>query len=417
MSERFDIIISGASFTGLTLALALSRALGGGLKIAVAGASRRGLSTPDAASKANHSNPRAFAIAAGSKTLLDGLGVWEAIADDAQPVVQIEITDSALEASVRSVLLTYDNLTSDAAPASFIVPDAALSAAVNAVASADTSISFLGDARTVDFSADGAIGRLTFDDGRVAEASLVVGAEGRRSATRDAAGIGLVNRDYSQTGIVVQVEHDRPHNGVAVQHFLPGGPFAILPMRGNRSCITWSEQAETASRILALDDAAFLEEVERRFGGRLGGVKLASAPRSWPLSMHLARAFTASRLALIGDTARGVHPIAGQGLNLGFRDVAALAEVIADQARLGLDIGSPTVLDRYAQWRRFDSVQSTATFDAFNRLFSSDNVLLRSMREAGLGIVDRLGFVKQMLVKEAAGLQGDVPKLLRGEAI
>lgn len=416
-SEQFDVLISGANFTGFALALALAKPFGEDLRIGIIGAERGRPPFSEPAEQRIRDNPRAFAVAAGSKSLLEAVGVWGDIQDHAEPVLQIEITDSRLDAGVRPVLVTYDNLTDAGSPASYIVPDPVLSNALRQRAEAEPSIVFLGSAWAQQMTADQDGARVRLDDGRELAARLVVAAEGRRSALRDRAGISLVSRDYQQTGIVVQVRHERAHNGVAVQHFLPGGPFAILPMRANRSCITWSEQRTEAERILGLGDEAFLEEVELRFGGRLGQIELVSERRSWPLSMHLARSFAAKRLALIGDTARGVHPIAGQGLNLGFRDVAALCEVIADQARLGLDIGSPQALDRYASWRRFDSVQSTAAFDFFNRVFSNDNVLLRSMREAGLGLVDRLPMVKQAFVGEAAGLKGDVPKLLRGEPV
>ena len=230
-------------------------------------------------------------------------------------------------------------------------------------------------------------------------------------------GIKSVRWGYDQTGIVTIVAHERPHGGRAVQHFLPAGPFAILPLTGNRSCITWSEDAGEAARILALDDAAFLDEVDLRFGGRLGGIQLAGPRQSWPLELHLARSYAAPRLAVIGDAAHSVHPIAGQGLNLGLRDSAALVEVIADAARLGLDIGSAAVLERYEQWRRFDSTVSAIAFDGLNRLFSSDNAMLRAARDAGLGLVDRSPVLKQAFVKEASGLSGELPKLLRGERL
>jgi 2-octaprenyl-6-methoxyphenol hydroxylase len=258
---------------------------------------------------------------------------------------------------------------------------------------------------------------LALADGRALSSALVVAAEGRASALRDAAGIKLTGWSYGQTGIVTTVSHERPHGGRAVQHFLPGGPFAILPLTGNRSCITWSEDADDAARILALDDAAFLAEADKRFGGRLGTLALAGPRQSWPLSLHLARSYIAPRLALIGDTAHGVHPIAGQGLNLGLRDVAALAEVVADAARLGLDIGSTGVLERYEQWRRFDSTLSAAVFDGLNRLFSNDVALVRAARGFGLGLVNEFPGLKQRFVVEAAGLSGEVPKLMRGERI
>jgi 2-octaprenyl-6-methoxyphenol hydroxylase len=229
------------------------------------------------------------------------------------------------------------------------------------------------------------------------------------------AGIKVVGWSYPQVGIVTTVSHAKPHRGRAIQHFLPAGPFAILPLAGDRSCVTWTEEAERGRAIVALDDAGFLAEVQRRFGYRLGTVQLAGPRASWPLDMHLARAFATNRFALIGDAAHGVHPIAGQGLNLGLRDVAALTEVIADAARLGLDVGSPAVLERYERWRRLDSMLSAATFDGLNRLFSNDVTVARTARDFGLGLIERMPALKSFFVAEAAGLTGDIPKLLRGQ--
>jgi len=234
---------------------------------------------------------------------------------------------------------------------------------------------------------------------------------------REAAGIKIIGWNYAQTGIVTTVRHDRPHQGRAVQHFLPAGPFAILPLTGNRACITWTEDAREAARILALDDAGFVAEVEKRFGGKLGAIALDGPRQSWPLELHLARRYVGPRFALVGDAAHGVHPLAGQGLNLAFRDVAALTEVVVEAVRLGFDAGDAQALTRYERWRRFDSAISAATFDGINRLFANDATLLRSAREVGLGVVDRIPALKRFFVSEAAGLTGNVPRLLKGEAV
>ncbi len=404
-----DLVVSGASYSGLALALALVGALPG-IRIAVVDPQE-----PQGAGRPPR-DPRAFALSASSRHLLEAIGIWPAVSAEAEPVLDINITDSELGAGIRPTLLTYTNETGEGEAASHILPGGALLAALVDKARATAGIEFITPhsaptgSRTPDAGAPAALA-----DGREIAGRLVVAAEGRRSSLREAAGIKLVGWPYHQTGIVVTVAHERPHMGRAVQHFLPAGPFAILPLPGNRSCITWSEEAREARRILALDDEALLGEVEKRFGGQLGAVTLAGRPASWRLEMHLARAYVAPRLALVGDTAHGVHPIAGQGLNLALRDVAALAEVVAETMRVGLDPGSPDVLQRYERWRRFDSTVSALAFDSINRLFSNDSTLLRAARDFGLGVVDQLPFLKRMLVTEAAGLTGELPRLLKGE--
>jgi 2-octaprenyl-6-methoxyphenol hydroxylase len=408
-TDRYDLVIAGGGTAGLALACALGDALEDGLRIAVIDRAelRPGVRSLDA---------RAFALSAGSKRMLSVLGVWAAIGDDAQPVTAIDITDSSLDDAFRPMLVSYDN-TVDGEPATWIVEHGRLQQALLGAAAARPSIALLGGASAEGFEADEHGVTVHLGSGVGLRAALLVAADGRGSRLREAAGIKIVRWSYPQTGIVATVCHDKPHHCRAVQHFLPGGPFAILPLTGNRSCVTWTEDAAHAREVLALDDAGFLAEVERRFDYRLGAIALAGPRGSWPLDMHLARAMVAGRFALLGDAAHGVHPIAGQGLNLGLRDVAALAEVVADAARLGLDIGSLATLERYERWRRLDSAISAATFDALNRLFSNDVSVLRTARDFGLGLVERLPSLKQLFVAEAAGLTGDVPKLLRGERV
>lgn len=401
-----DVIIGGGGLTGLVLARTLALTLGEGATIAVLAP----------ATAAPRMDPRSYALSAGSRRLLDAIGVWPAVAADAEPVTGIDITDSALTDAIRPILLSYDTVIDDGQPGMWIVPADALQAAA-AAAIADLPSVTMRDATAAGFKNDAAGITIALADGARARAGLVVACDGRASPLRESAGIKTVAWRYPQTGIVTTVRHERPHAGRAIQHFLPGGPFAILPMKGNRSCVTWSEDEHEAARILALDDAGFLAELERRFGHRLGALELAGPRAGWPLAMHLARELIAPRFALVGDAVRGVHPIAGQGLNLGLRDVAALSECIVDAVRVGLDVGDATALERYARWRRFDGAASAAAFGALNTLFSQDNALLRAVRDAGLGVVDRLPALKQTLVREASGLTGEVPKLLRGEAL
>jgi 2-octaprenyl-6-methoxyphenol hydroxylase len=408
-TRTFDVLISGASFAGLALARALSIALGNGVRIAIVDRT--------APADGQRTDVRAFALSAASKRMLTVLDVWERLAADAQEVAGIEITDSGLEAGIRPILLEYDNHLAAGEPATFIVPAGALARALNDVVLADDAVTLIAPAEANGFKSGEARVDLSLAGGDHLDAALLVAADGRRSPLREAAGIKIIGWGYGQTGIVTTIAHARPHHAHAVQHFLPGGPFAILPLPGNRSCITWSEEAAEARRILALDDAGFLAEVEKRVGGRLGALELAGPRQSWPLEMHLARSYVAPRFAVIGDAAHGVHPIAGQGVNLAFRDVAALTEVLADAARLGLDLGNGEVLARYERWRRFDSAQSAATFDGLNRLFSNDWTLVRAARDFGLGLVDRMPRVKEYFVREAAGVSGELPRLLKGEPV
>ncbi|WP_072395971.1 FAD-dependent monooxygenase [Hyphomicrobium sp. CS1GBMeth3] len=411
-TQRFDIVISGASFAGLALARALLSAFGSDVRIALVDrATRQAPIRPDA---------RAFALSAGARHMLETLGVWQGIADEAQPVTEIEITDSSLEAGIRPVLLKYENRLTEgeaAEPASHIVPAAALERALLASVASDPALTMITPAEIARFADTGSKVTITLADGTEIAAALLVGAEGRRSPSRDAAHIKTVGWKYGQTAIVTTIAHERPHNSRAIQHFLPAGPFAILPLPGNRACLTWTEDADEARRILALDDAGFLAEVETRVAGRLGAIEVVGPRQSWPLEMHLARAYVAPRYALLGDAAHGVHPIAGQGVNLAFRDVAALGEVIVDALRLGLDAGSLQTLDRYERWRRFDSFMSAAAFDGLNKLFSNDWLLIRAARDFGLGVVDRLPGLKRRLVTEAAGMTGDLPRLFRSERL
>jgi 2-octaprenyl-6-methoxyphenol hydroxylase len=231
------------------------------------------------------------------------------------------------------------------------------------------------------------------------------------------AGIKTVDVDYGQSGIVCTIQHERPHNGRAEEHFLPAGPFAILPLTGDRSSIVWTERTDDANRLVASDDLVFEMELEQRFGLKLGEIRVEDKPRAWPLGLKLARAFVEPRFALVGDAAHGIHPIAGQGLNLGFKDVAALAETVVEADRLGQDIGALDVLERYQRWRRFDTVQMGVTTDILNRMFSNDFGPLRTIRDVGLGLVDRMPRMKEFFIRQASGLAGDTPRLLKGEAI
>lgn len=405
----FDVLVSGGSFAGLALMLALARATEGSLRLALM--ERAGLTTGE-----QKADGRAFALAAGSCRLLESLGVWSRLEPYAQPVSGIDITDSALRDAMRPVLLTYETELGGQ-PQMFILETWRLKQALAEAVLAEPAIQIIAPADVQGLQRQPGWLDVGLSDGQALGGRLVVAADGGRSALRSAAGIGVVGGPYRQQGIATIVAHDRPHEGRAVQHFLPAGPFALLPLPGQRSCITWTEADESARRIMALDDAAFLAEVQQRAGWRRGALALDGERAAWPLVGQLARSLVAPRLALIGDAVRSVHPIAGQGVNLGFRDVAALAEVVIEGMRLGLDPGDAAILDRYERWRRADGVQAAAAFSALNALFSNDSSLLRGVRDAGLGLVDRLPGLKQLLVAEAAGATGEVPRLLIGEPL
>jgi 2-octaprenyl-6-methoxyphenol hydroxylase len=403
--DTFDIAIAGGSYAGLALACALASALEHQASIAIV--ERRDPTGPAPA------DPRAYALSTGSKRLLEAVGVWSKLADHAQPVSAVDITDSALEHAIRPILLTYE--TDGAEPAMWIVDGTVLHAALLDAACNAAGVTVLGATEARAFATTDTRLDIELAAGSPLRARLLVATDGRRSPLRAHAGIKLIRWSHEQIGIVTRVHHERPHNSRAVQHFLPGGPFAILPMRGQRSCITWSEERARGEAILKLDDHGFLAEIEQRFGHRLGALRLDGPRASWPLEFQLARAMIARRFALAGDAVRSVHPLAGQGLNLALRDVAALTQCVAESMRLGLDPGDNTALERYERWRRFDSVTSAAAFDALNGIFSNDSVLGRAARDVGLGVVQRLPGLKQALVSEAAGQTGDVPRLLRGE--
>ncbi len=406
MSAQRSIVIGGGAFAGLALALALRQGLGADIPVIVA--------DPALAVRPSR-DPRATAIVAACRRLFEALGVWGEVADNAQPILDMVVTDSKLEDATRPVFLTFAGDVAPGEPFAHMVENRHLIDALTRHAESSgvdlrpTAVS------SYDQPADGI--DVTLADGSVVAASLLVAADGARSKLRERAGIATHGWDYDQSGIVVTVGHERDHGGRAEEHFLPAGPFAILPLAGKRSSLVWTEKRNEAARIVALDDDEFHAELERRFGLHLGEVKALDKPRAFPLSYFVARAFIGERLALVGDAAHVIHPIAGQGLNMGLRDVAALAEVVVDAARLGRDIGQFDVLERYQRWRRFDTMAMGFATNSLNVLFSNRSTLLRTVRDIGLGVVDRVPPLKDLFIRQAAGLAGEVPRLLKGEAL
>ena len=405
-NKTTDMVVGGAGFAGLALAIALREGLGEGFAVTVV----------DPALKAETSkDPRASAIAAAARRLFEAIGVWDAVAGDAQPMLDMVITDSKLDDAVRPTFLTFGGEVEPGEPFAHMVENRHL---IDALVKKAKELGVELRAGAVSgFETSPNTIEVKLADGESVAARLLVGADGAKSRIREQAGIASHGWNYNQSGIVCTVAHERDHNGRAEEHFLPAGPFAILPLMGKRSSIVWTEETREAERIVALPDEDFHAELEQRFGLHLGDLKVVGSRRAFPLGLFTARSFIGERLALIGDAAHIIHPIAGQGLNMGLRDVAALAETVADSARLGLDIGTPEVLERYQRWRRFDTLTMGVATDGLNRLFSNRSDVLRLARDIGLGIVERIPQLKQVFIREAAGFTGDVPKLLKGEMV
>ena len=404
-NAKIDILIAGGGFAGLALAIALRQGSDGALSVTLA----------DPAMDRASGDPRASAIAAAGRRLFETIGVWPAIADGAQPILDMVVTDSRLDHAMRPTFLTFDGEIAPGEPFAHMIENGPMIAALLGKARAEGVD--LRPVAVTQFQHDPARVTAQLSDGSSLSARLLVAADGARSVIREQAGIAVHGWDYDQAGIVTTIAHERDHNGRAEEHFLPAGPFAILPLTGHRSSIVWTESKADAARIVALSDADLLAELEQRFGLHLGDLAIAGPRRAFPLGLHVARSFIAERIALIGDAAHVIHPIAGQGLNMGLRDAAALAEAVIDAARLGIDVGAVSVLERYQRWRRFDTMAMGVATDSLNRLFSNNSDVLRLVRDMGLGLVDRMPNLKEFFIREAAGLTGDVPKLLKGEVL
>lgn len=410
--EKTDILIAGAALNGLAAAVALAgaRALRP-LDILV-------LDQADPTKFARDSfDGRASAITASSRLMLEALGIWDAIKAHAQPMRDIIVTDAKPGADTRPALLQFGEEDHGGEASAYMVENRHLYGALLDAALASPAIRLRTQTRIATYHFGPGLARIRTETGEEAKTSLIIAADGRASPARQAARIATYGWSYDQTGIVTTVAHERPHGGRAEEHFRPSGPFAILPLTHDRSSLVWTERSDDARRIMALVDPDFLAELESRFGGHLGAISLAGPRHAYPLAMQLAQSFIGERLALIGDAAHVIHPIAGLGFNLGLRDVAALAESVAEAVKLGLDPGSPAVLETYARWRRFDTVMTAVATDGLTRLFSNDNPGLRAIRGMGLRAAGSLGALKGFFMREAAGETGRLPKLLQGEAV
>jgi 2-octaprenyl-6-methoxyphenol hydroxylase len=406
VGPRLDVLVAGAGYVGLAAAVSIRDARPN-LKVAVVDAAPVGAWEKDT---------RASAIAAAACRMLGRLGCWDEIAPEAQAITEMIVTDSRSTDPVRPIFLTFGGEVAPGEPFAHMVDNKVLNRSLRRRAG-ELGIDIIEGVAVNGFERGPANMLVHLADGIVVNTRLLVAADGVNSKLRAMAGIKTVDFEYSQSGIVCTVAHERPHNGRAEEHFLPAGPFAILPLKGDRSSIVWTERTDDANRLVAADELVFEMELEHRFGLKLGEIRVEGKPRAWPLGLKLARAFVAPRFALAGDAAHGIHPIAGQGLNLGFKDVAALAETVVEADRLGQDIGALDVLQRYERWRRFDTVQMGITTDVLNRMFSNDFAPLRAVRDIGLGLVDRMPRMKEFFIRQASGLSGDMPRLLRGEPI
>lgn len=402
--EMFDVAVVGGGPVGLTLALALVRSLAG---VRVALLDRREFAVPK--------DQRASAIAAGVRRVFESLGVWDSLAAQASPIRRMRITDSGTADISRPLFLSFEGDVAPGEPFAHMLPNkVAIAALLEAIAG---RVTLLAPVEVTGFSADSGLARLRLEDGRIIAAPLLVAADGAHSTLRRLAGISVVARDYRQAGIVTTITHELEHQDTAYEHFRPAGPFASLPLSGRRSSLVWTERPDQAERYRQLPLEQVAAEIEAAMGSSLGAVTIEEKLQIFPLRLQIARDFVAPRLALIGDAAHVVHPIAGQGLNLGLKDVAALAEVVVEAMRLGADHGSAEVLERYQRWRRFDTALMAMVTDVMNRLFSNDIAPIRALRDLGLGMVDRLPMLKDAMIARAAGVERGGPRLLRGYPI
>ncbi len=400
-----DIIIVGGGLNGPALALAAAKA---GFTVTIIDA------LPMDTRAAPDFDGRSYALALASQRLLRGIGVWDQVTDDAQPMLEIKVTDGRAGEGPSPWMMHFDHAEIEEGPMGYMVEDRHLRRAFLDAMQAAPQITHLAGETVVAQAVEGAQVTVTLASGKAVTGRLLVGSDGRASGTATRAGIKRTGWGYGQTAVVCAVAHEKPHGGIAHQFFMPNGPLAILPLTENRSSIVWSESDARAATLQAMDDAAFLDALRPAFGSFLGQISLTGARFSYPLGLTLANRFIADRVALVGDAAHGVHPIAGQGLNAGLRDVAALAEVLTEARARGEDFAGPQPLARYQQWRRFDTTTLALATDTFNRLFSNDSPLLRVARDIGMGLVNAAPGLRRGFIREAAGLTGDLPKLMRG---
>lgn len=405
MTQTSDILIVGGGLNGPMLALAAAKS---GLRSTVIDA------RPEGARRSDNFDGRSYALALASIRMLTALGLWDSLRADAQPMHEIKVSDGRAGDAEVFLGLHFNSAEIEEGPMGHLLEDRYLRRALLDAMTAEPLVTHLPGQTVVDQSVTASGASVTLASGEVLAGALIIGADGRQSGTGLRAGIRRTAWDYPQTALVCAIAHEKPHGGVAHQLFMPAGPLAILPLTGNRSSIVWSERKGLAEEINALPEEDYLTVLRPRFGDFLGEISLAGARFTYPLGLTMANRFIGDRLALVGDAAHGMHPIAGQGLNAGLRDVAALAHVISHAVRRGEDFASPLVLARYEQWRRFDTATLLTATDVFNRLFSNDNPVLRAGRDLGMAALNAIPGARRAFIREAAGLNGDLPDLMAG---
>lgn len=400
-----DLIIVGGGLTGTAMALAAAR---GGFSVTIID------TLPRPTLELGDFDGRSYALANASCRLMRALGVWNDVADHAQPMLEIKVTDGRAGEGPAPWMMHFDHAEIEEGPMGYLVEDRHLRRAMLSALDADPMVTQINGETVTDQQITDAGVSVTLASGDHITGSVLIGSDGRRSGTASRAGIKRTAWGYNQTAIVCALDHDLPHGGIAHQFFMPNGPLAILPLTGNRCSIVWSETTDKAAQIMALDDDDFLDALRPAFGSFLGDIRLTGLRFSYPLGLSLANSFIADRMALIGDAAHGLHPIAGQGLNAGLRDIAALTQILTEARARGEDIGSAQSLARYQEWRRFDTATLAIATDTFNKLFSNDNPLLRAARDLGMAAINASPKLRRGFIREAAGLTGDLPDLMRG---
>ncbi|MCH2076290.1 MAG: UbiH/UbiF/VisC/COQ6 family ubiquinone biosynthesis hydroxylase [Rhodobacteraceae bacterium] len=403
-----DILITGGGLIGSTLALGLAQA---GFKVTMLDA------LPKGTRRKKGFDGRSYAMALATTKMLRTLGLWETLAPNAQPMNAIKVSDGRAGQAPSPFFMHFDHAEIGTEPMGYMIEDRHARIALLEAEAAEPNFEHIPEARVVSQMVEPGRATVTLEDGRELSAPLLIGCDGRASGTAERAGIKRMGWAYGQTALVCALHVEKPHEGVAHQLFLPEGPLAILPLTENRVGVVWTESEANAAGITGLDDEGYLEVLRPRFGDFLGDISLAGERFTYPLGLSLAQSFAADRVALVGDAAHGIHPIAGQGLNAGMRDVAALVEVLSEARQRGEDIGVALVLGRYQQWRRFDTATLALATDTFNRLFSNDIAPVRTLRDLGMGVVNALPGLRRTFIREAAGLTGDLPRLLQGRPL